>query len=241
MVGRDAYVIFVADAPDGVSDLFGVRADGGRTFQITFTPVREARPALSPDGSMVAFLRGRRLGDTLAATPWVMNLLSGAERRLELPVEVRADAMGWGAEGKSLYVRSGRFAYVLPAPPAEGPAEAVAPDRWGQVDSALGVFVGEPKFARIVQCGRGLCAARDSGNPAPIADRGRDPARWGSDSVGYFAGDELIVRPLGPGRSRRVAWDRPPPNPRELTVFHGAGTDGNSQERAGTVGNGSSR
>ncbi len=222
VVGRDAYAIFAADGPDGVGDLFGVRGDGGRVFQITFTPVREARPALSPDGFLVAFLRGRGLGDTLAATPWVMNLLTGAERRLELPVETRAEAIGWGRDGKALYVSAGPFAYAISAPPAREPARAVPPDEWHRVDSALGVFAGEPPFARVFPCEQALCAGEDSGTPRAIADQGRDPARWGPDSVGYFAGDELVVRPVGPGRARRVAWDRPPSRPRELTVFPGS-------------------
>ena len=46
VVGRDSYAIFTADGPDGTGDLFGVRGDGGPVFQITFTPVREARPQL---------------------------------------------------------------------------------------------------------------------------------------------------------------------------------------------------
>ena len=221
VVGRDSYAIFTADGPDGVGDLFGVRGDGGAVFQITFTPVREAWPALSPDGSMVAFLRARARNDTLAGTPWVMNLLSGAERRLELPADVRAEAIGWARDGRALYVRSGRFAYELPAPPETGGARAVPPDEWHRVDSALGVFVGEPPFARVFPCEQALCAATDGGTPGSIADAGRDPARWGADSVGYFSGDELVVRPTGPGRARRVAWDRPPLNARELTYFDG--------------------
>jgi hypothetical protein len=221
VVGRDAYVIFTADGPDGVGDLFGVRADGGRVFQITFTPVREARPALSPDGSLVAFLRARGRGDSLAGTPWVMNLHSGAERRLDLPAGAQAEAIGWGREGRTVYARSGRFVYELPAPPQAGDARAVPPDELHRADSTLGVFVGEPPFARVFACGEALCAAADGRTPVSIADRGRDPARWGADSVGYLAGDELVVRPNGPGRARRVAWDRPPPNPREVTVFPG--------------------
>ncbi len=234
MVGRDAYAIFAADGPGGVGDLFGVRTDGGRVFQITFTPVREARPALSPDGSMVAFLRGRTRGDTLAGTPWVMNLLTGAERRLELPVEGRAEAIGWGRDGRTLYVSAGALAYAIPAPPASEAARAVPPDEWHRVDSALSVFAGEPPFARVFACEQALCATADSGTSVSIADEGHDPARWGPDSVGYFAGDELVVRPVGPGRVRQVVWDRPPPRPRELTVFAGerkAAEGGSGRER----------
>jgi hypothetical protein len=233
IVGRDTYAIFVADGPDGVGDLFGVRGDGGAVFQITFTPVREARPALSPDGAMVAFLRGRARGDSVADTPWVMNLLTGAERRLELPAAADAAEIGWSRDGGVLYVRSGRFAYELPAPPETDNARAVPPQESHQVDAALGVFVGESRFARVLACGQGLCATTDSSPPVLIADTGRDPARWGPDSLGYFAGEELVVRPVGPGRARRVAWDRQPRRARQLTAFVGRGrTDADGESGA---------
>jgi hypothetical protein len=151
-----------------------------------------------------------------------MNLLTGAERRLELPAETRADAIGWSRDGKTIYVSAGRFAYAVPAPPTTDPAYAVPPDRWQLVDTALGVFVGDPPFARVFVCEETICAATDTGAPRAIADSGRDPARWGADSVAYLVGDELMVRPLGPGRARRVGWTRPPPGVRQLTAFAGA-------------------
>ena len=86
VVGRDGYAIFVADGPEGETDLFGVRTDGGPVFQITYTNVLEAAPALSPDGGAVGFLRGASARDSLPATVWVLNLLTGAERELPLPV-----------------------------------------------------------------------------------------------------------------------------------------------------------
>jgi dipeptidyl aminopeptidase/acylaminoacyl peptidase len=222
VVGRDTYAVFVGDGPDRTGDLFGVRGDGGRVFQITFTAVAERRPALSPDGSMVAFLRARARRDTLT-TVWVMNLLTGAERRLELPAGAEPESVGWGPDGRRLLVSAGRFAWELPAPPETGNAAPVPPGEWRRVDSALGVFVGAPAFARVFACEEALCAGADTGTPVVIADRGRDPARWGRDSVGYFVSDELLVRPNGPGRARRVGWIRPPPNPRELTAFTGPG------------------
>ena len=222
VVGRDTYAVFAADAPGGAADLYAVRGDGGEVFQITFTPVREARPALSPDGAALAFLRGQGRADTLPGTPWVMNLLTGSERRLELPGEARAEAIGWSRDGRTIYVSAGQFAYAIPAPPDHGPARAVPPDQWQLVDSALGVFAGEPPFARVFACEQTICAAADTGGPRAIADEGRDPARWGPDSVAYFAGDELLVRPVGPGRARRVPWSHPPSAARQLTVFGGA-------------------
>jgi hypothetical protein len=220
-VGRDSYAVFVADAPDGAGDLFGVRGDGGTVFQITFTPVREARPALSPDGGMVAFLRARRLQDTVAGSLWVMNLLTGAERRIEMPAHIDADGVGWSRGGSSLLVTAARFAYEIPAPPARGEARPIGPSEWQRVDSALGVFVGDPPFARVYQCEESLCAVSPGGTPASITDQGRDPARWGPDSLAYLSGDALLIRPVGPGKARRVPWDEAPPNPRDLSGFPG--------------------
>ena len=222
VVGRDSYAVFVADAPGGARDLFGVRGDGGAVFQITFTPVHEARPALSPDGGMVAFLRARRLQDSVAGAVWVMNLLTGAERRIEMPARIDADAVGWTRDGRSLLVTASRFAYEIPAPPARGEPRAIPPFEWRRVDSALGVFVGDPPFARVYQCEESLCAVSAGGTPAAVADQGRDPARWGADSLAYFMGDELLIRPVGPGKARRVPWTGAPPNPRELSGFPGA-------------------
>jgi hypothetical protein len=221
IVGRDSYFVFVADAPDGAGELFAVRGDGGAVFPITFTPVREAKPALSPDGSMVAFLRARRLQDTVTASVWIMNLLTGAERRIDLPAGSDGEAVGWSRDGRSLVVSAGGLAYEVPAPPGRGEPRAVPPSQWNRVDSALGVFVGDPPFARVYQCEASLCAAPMSGSPASVADDARDPARWGPDSLAYFSGGELLVRSVGPGKARRVPWTGVPPNPRELAGFPG--------------------
>lgn len=221
IVGRDSYFVFVADAPDGAGELFAVRGDGGAVFPITFTPVREAKPALSPDGSMVAFLRARRLQDTVTASVWIMNLLTGAERRIDLPAGSDGEAVGWSRDGRSLVVSAGGLAYEVPAPPGGGEPRAVPPSQWNRVDSALGVFVGDPPFARVYQCEASLCAAPVSGSPASVADDARDPARWGPDSLAYFSGGELLVRSVGPGKARRVPWTGVPPNPRELAGFAG--------------------
>src|SRR5690606_18124825 len=88
-------------------------------------------------------------------------------------------------------------------------------------DSALAVLVGAPVFARVEPCAAdsaALCATSSDG-VSPLAAGARAPARWGGDSVAYFAGDDLMVRPLGPGRVRTVEITDPPRMPRELTAF----------------------
>ncbi|SRR5581483_5842563 len=221
VVGRDAYAVFVADDPGGRPDLFAVRADGGRVVQITFTTVAEARPALSPDGSAVAFLRARSTADSVPGAIWVENLVTGAERELALPPGAGpADRVGWAPDGRTLYAGAGPDVFSLPAPPASGAARRLGPGERSAAESSFSVLVGDPPFGRVVQCGRALCV-EGHGPPVPFAEDARSPARWGPDSVGYLAGDELVVRPVGPGRARRVGWTGVPPHPRDLTFFPG--------------------
>ncbi|MGE5230119.1 MAG: TolB family protein [Deltaproteobacteria bacterium] len=222
VVGRDAYVIFVADGPEGGSDLFGVRTDGGPVFQVTYTNVREAAPALAPDGGAVAFLRGAGSDDSVPAAVWVLNLLTGAERELALPVGAPApERVGWSADGQSIYVRAGTTRYLLHAPPAPAAARALTGAARAAADSSLWVLLGDPPFGRAVPCGAALCVEAGTGGPSRFADNAHDAARWGRDSVGYLSGGDLVVRPLGPGRERRVDWSGVPAKPRELTVFVG--------------------
>lgn len=230
-VGRDAYAIFVGDAPGDRSDLFGVRADGGPVFQVTYTTVAEFAPTLSPDGRLLAFLRGRTARDTVPGTLWVMNLLTGAERRLSLPPGAPPPSrVGWSRDGGVLFVQAGTEVWrVTPPPAAPEPRPATAAERI-QADSSLGVFLGDPPFARVVVCEGSLCAQGDTGRAAPFAEGGRDPVRWGPDSVAYLSGEKLIVRPVGPGRARVVEWTGAPHAPRELTFFPGANAPSATQE-----------
>jgi hypothetical protein len=222
-VGRDAYAIFVADGPGGLSDLFGVRADGGPVFQITYTSVAESDPALSPDGRLLAFLRARSLRDTLPGAVWVMNLLTGAERRVVLPMDSPPPArVGWSADGSALYVRAGTELWRLTAPPAAPAPRRATPAERLAADTSLGVFLGSPPFARVLVCEHSLCAQARTGEPVPFAPGGRDPVRWGPDSVAFLSANNLVVRPVGPGRGHLVEWTGVPAAPRELTFFPGA-------------------
>jgi hypothetical protein len=222
VVGRDAYVIFVGDGPAGEPDLYGVRADGGPVFQITYTSVLEAAPALSPDGGMVAFLRARTTHDSVPAAVWVLNLLTGAERELPLPAgAAHPERVGWSADGASIYVRAGSARYALGAPPAAAAAHALAGAARAAADSGLSVLLGDPPFGRAVQCGPALCVQADTGAPSPFAENAHDAVQWGADSVAFLSGGDLVVRPLGPGRERRVEWSGVPARPREVTAFLG--------------------
>jgi hypothetical protein len=217
-------VVFVGgDSPSG-GDLYAVSGAGGPAIPITFSAVGEMRPAVSPAGTEIAFLRAGSLTDSAAATAWVLNLLSGAERQIELPEDAGApEQVGWSGE-RSLVVRAGGRLFRAAAPPAGGVALPVAAAERAAAESALAVLLGDPVFGRAVPCAGGddLCVIGDSGPPALFARGAREPARWGEDSIAYLEGDRLVVRPLAQGRSRRLDWSAVPARPRQPSVFAGA-------------------
>lgn len=222
IVGEDAYAVFVADGPARRGELYGIRGDGGQVFPITFTNVAESRPVLSPDGSMVAFLRARSIRDTVAGAIWVMNLLSGAERELELPKKARPVRLGWSDDGQRIVARTTDGLYWFAAPPADSDAQPVPPAERAAAESVLAVLLGEPAFARVVPCSSpaDLCIEGDSGSSL-LARGAHGPLRWSADSVAYFVGDRVEIRPLGPGRVRWLDWATTPRRPREMTYFGG--------------------
>ena len=221
-IGQDPYAVFVGgNGPN--SDLYAIRSDGGQPVAITFTNVAELHPALSPDGGGLAFLRGVSLRDSTPATVWVMNLLNGSERELVLPKGAgRPARLGWEPGGTSLIVAADRGLYRIRTPPAAPDPRPVAPDERGRAESSLAVLLGDPVFARLVPCQipENLCVSGDSGT-ALLASGARDPVRWGGDSVAFFAGDELEIRPLARGRPRRLVWSNRPERPRQMTFFPG--------------------
>ena len=222
-IGRDPYAVFVGgEGPN--SDLYAVRPDGGPPIRITFTNVAELGPALSPDGGGLAFLRGASLRDSTPASIWVMNLLSGGERELALPKGAgRPIAVGWEPGGGSLIVSASEGLYRFQAPPADPDPRLVAPPERASAESSLAVLLGDPVFARVTSCDSAgdLCVTGDSGRPGLLAHSARDPVRWGGDSVAFFVGDEVEIRPLGPGRPRRLVWSNAPKRPRGMTFFEG--------------------
>jgi hypothetical protein len=221
-IGRDPYAVFVGGSGPN-SDLYAVRPEGGNPIAITFTNVAELGPAISPDGGALAFLRGASLRDSMASTVWVMNLLSGSDRELVLPKAAgRPLRVGWEPGGSSLIVAMERGLYRISAPPAAPDPRPVPADQRARAESSLAVLLGDPVFARVVPCDNpeDLCVSGDSGS-ALLAQGAREPVRWGGDSVAFFVGGELEIRPLARGRPRRLVWSNPPEQPRQMTFFEG--------------------
>ena len=224
-VGRDPYVVLVADAPDGRGDLWAMSPEGSDLVQLTFSLPAEWSPRLSPTGDVIAFLRSREQADTARTRIWLMNLLNGSERELELPDSSGAPlALAWTEGGRALIVRTTRTIFRVNAPPyPPEPAELSPADR-ARPNRRSSVRVGSPAFARVARLRwqrAALCVYPDSGSPATHRRGRHDPVRWGDDSLGYQLNGELVVRPVGPGRERIVRWRGSLVNPRDLTVFTG--------------------
>lgn len=215
--GQESYAVFVADAPDGRGDLFAVTAVGSDVVQLTFTLPAEWHPRISPNGDVVAFLRSRNEGDTLHARAWLLNLLNGAERELTLPDSSGAPVgIAWDANGSALVVHTTSGAFQVAAPPATAAATRVP-----EVSRSV-LRVGSPEFASIAPCvdaATDLCVFPDSGAASLLAQDAHDAFRWGTDSVAYLAGGEVVIRPLGPGRSRTLRWREGLRNPRAPDAF----------------------
>lgn len=206
-VGEEPFVVFVATGPDGNGDLYAAPAGGGMTARITFTPLVESRPALSRRGEVLLFLRAANSDTATTRNLVVMNLLNGAERILPLPEGAGAvDRLAWGREDTVILLGTSTGAWQIAAPPAPPMAHQLTGTDRAAADSLLDIWLGEPRFARAFNCpaAGGVCLIGPGGDTTVLAARGRDPFRWGSDSVAWFEGEELMVRGLGPGIARTI-------------------------------------
>ena len=220
-VGVESYVVFDAEGEDGQGDLYAGSASGGSVVRVTFTRVHESSPALSPDGVMLAFIRGARAGDSASHRIWIMNLLNGAERDVgELGEGAYPQKLGWSLDGTALFAATSRGILRISPPPADPDPGAVEPGSIPAADTALGVPLGFPVMAVARACDSGICAFTPSGSQV-VTPMGRAPFRWGADSMGYFVGDAVLVRPLGGGTTREVRWSGLPSSVHGASQFPG--------------------
>jgi hypothetical protein len=238
-VGVESYVFFDADGEDGQGDIYAGSANGGTIFRVTFSRAHESSPALSPDGVMLAFIRGPRATDSAGHRVWIMNLLSGAERKLTaagataFPVK-----LGWSIDGRTLFIRTTAGDFQTAAPPSSAQLTPVSAGSRRAADTALSVSLGDPVIAIAVPCegGIGICAvSSSSGKSQLLSESGRNALRWGADSVGYFIGNGLEIRPLGGGNTRELHWAGTPPNPRTATQFPGGPGPATQGEPGGLI------
>jgi hypothetical protein len=207
-IGEEAFVVVVAEGEGGLGDLYALPAGGGAPLQITFTRVDESHPALTADGSVLAFIRaGQKTGGQPVVV--LMNLLNGAERRVELPPGSAPVRVAWSRDQTGLFIQTTTGMFSATAPPNASAAAPVGPADSAAADSALAVVLGTPAFGTAGPCrsGGGLCSHSDSGESV-IDSAGSDPARWGPDSVAYVVHNQLQILPLGGGHLREVRPSR---------------------------------
>lgn len=204
--GEEPFVVVVGTGADEKVDLFATLPGGGEVHRLTFTSMTESVPRLSRRGDVVAFLRhgtgsGRKQGELV-----VMNLLNGAERHLDVPDSAGTlQDLGWSEDEQHLYVATDNGRWVVDAPPAALNPRRVPVERLALADTALDTWLGRPRFAYVTSCATGgICIVGPSGEPRELSETGRAPTRWGSDSVAWLEGDQIVVRPLGPGPVRRL-------------------------------------
>jgi hypothetical protein len=218
-VGHESFVVFAAVGEDDLGDLFAVSTNGGPIYPVTYTRLHESVPALSPSGGMLAFFRARSATDSTDVRLVVMNLLNGAERVLvEAGPGLRLQAVTWHPAETHVYVRTSAGILEAAVPPA-APRVAPVTDS-AAADSAFRVILGDPAFAEVAPCrtGAGLCTRPREGEEVPLPEDITGPLRWGEDSLAYFAGTDLVIRPLAGGRARTLRWSDPPARPRDATV-----------------------
>lgn len=204
-VGKDPYAVVAADG-NGGGDLYAVIGAGNEVVQLTWTPVREYAPALSPDGGMLAFLRQPPTGKP---TIWIINLLGAGERELPLPdsVSQTLQRVAWSPDSRTVYAQSEVALWRWPAPPARPVAEPVPPGERALADSALGVQLGSPAFASVVSCdtaGSTLCVETPDGQRQPLGAGAAAPTPWGADSIAWIQDGAIEIRPLRGGAARLV-------------------------------------
>jgi len=216
-IGQESYIVFAADGEDGMGDLFASAPLGGPAWQITFSRVDERLPALSPDGVMLAFDRGRLPGDTATRSVVVMNLLNGSEREVIAPGVLHPQAIGWSTDGRRVVVRGASGTVAVPVPPAS--AEPVAAT--AEESAQLGVRLGEDLAAeaRVCSGGSGVCVVLSNGDEITLDSAAVSPVAWYGDSVAYLRSGQWVIHPLAGGHTRLLRWERVVINPRSISRF----------------------
>jgi len=223
-VGEEPFLVFVGEGADRHTDLFAVQAGGGAVIQLTFTPQVEWHPRLAPDGKSLAFLRARDSLPTTDRQVVLMDLVTGNERTVTLPDQAgRPQDLGWSPDGAGIYIGADHGLWRADARTATAGAVRMEGTDSVRAVAALQIWLGHPPFARVIPCtSGGLCVLTVHGDTGALAPTGHDPVRWGDDSVGWFDGSDLYVRPLGPGVRRRIGWTNAPSNPHDATYAPGA-------------------
>lgn len=225
--GQEPFLIVIGEGRDGQTDLFAANPAGGAFTRLTFSRPAERMARLSPTGTAVAFFRERSVQDTAHYELAVLDLLTTAERRVDVPGTGRPSGLGWSADGTRLFLRAGTL-LVTSAPPTALTLTEVPASEALRADSAIATLLGDPPFARVIACSAGTCLAA-GGDTTALDDGVLEAFRWGPDSLGLVRQTEIEVRPLGGGRVRRPQWNNRPDRLRSATYHAGPVAAGGSR------------
>jgi Tol biopolymer transport system component len=165
------------DAP--FANLYSMGAGGGGVTRLTNVQAQETQPAISPDGSEIAYVRADATGLSCKGCSDGIRIASagGAElRTLTNPEDcVFDDSPSWSPDGSTiLYSETG----------CDSPGELYTVPAAGGSPHDLGVKGSEPAWgpSKIAYVGTaGLWTANpDGSNPVEVAAAGNDPA-WSED------------------------------------------------------------
>jgi hypothetical protein len=223
-VGEEPFALFVGEGRDGHTDLFVVPASSGPVTQLTFTAQVEMKPRLTATGEVVAFLRMRDTMPDQHRDVVIVNLLSYAELVVPMPDSAgQPTTVAWSDDAQSLFIRTDRGVWQTAAPPFPLSVTRVAQAATASADSALDLWLGRPRFSKVVDCtSHGVCVVGPKGDTATLSADGFGAMRWGNDSVAWFQKSGIAVRSLGPSHERLVTWRDGPAHPREGTFARGA-------------------
>jgi Tol biopolymer transport system component len=117
-------LVYQSSCPEPQLDLYAVDANGSGLHALTRTSAEETDPALSPDGTRIAYVRADARGFSCKGCPstiWEMNADGTDQHALTQPTDEQWDSQpSWSPDGTQLvfsrsFIDSGPRLFVVPA------------------------------------------------------------------------------------------------------------------------------
>lgn len=186
--GRSLVYQSWGDCDDPFSNLYSVGPDGGAVQRLTKVPAQETQPALSPDGSEIAYVWAQATGLSCKGCSDGIRLASadGAElRTLTDPQNcIFDDSPTWSPDGSTI---------LYSETTCNGNDELFTIAASGGTPRELGIAGCDPAWgpSRIAYVGPNgaLWTARpDGGDPVEVTKAGKDPAWSPAGRLAYLRG-----------------------------------------------------
>jgi Tol biopolymer transport system component len=193
--GRDGLIAFVSERSiETKSEIYAIGVDGGGRVNLTRDKRPDSEPTPSPDGTMIAFVRGEGLSEL-----YVMAANGSGQRHLG-----RGSRPGWSPDSRRIAYTGDRQIRVANA---DGSGETVvasgaqfpSPPAWSPDGSRIA-------FTRLRELNHELVVVRaDGGGEVVVASRAVNatlPFAWTNDGMEliYAVDDSLrAIRPDGSG------------------------------------------